>query len=365
MGNQDPQWEIEEIGIQGLTNGGDYSRMIRIDVMNLRQDGKSDDVGGTLVSVNELLCAPNTFEILRTGRSGENKPAGTLSVLSADILNRPTIVDYLVGGCELNLMVAVDFTLSNGHPTDPKSLHYRQEKRMNEYQQAMLKIGKLVQNYAQNKTFPIWAFGAKIDHIKRDCLPLGKPGGHTGVRGLLEAYEAAFDIPGFGLSGPTNFSPVLREAAAEAVKANTYRANPCYSILVVLTDGIVTDLEETVDTIVEISQSSPLSIVVIGVGKADFRKMVLLDGDNGILRNSFGEPAERDIVQFVPYRQYASNVDKLALEVLREIPRQFVGYFHLRNIKPNPPSCISNFEEEEVFLDVDQKAEEKINRFAI
>ncbi len=33
-------------------------------------------------------------------------------------------MDYLRGGEQINLMVAVDFTGSNGNPKDPDSLHY-------------------------------------------------------------------------------------------------------------------------------------------------------------------------------------------------------------------------------------------------
>ena len=65
--------------------------------------------------------------------------------------------------------------------------------------------------------------------------------------------------------------------------------------------------------------------------------MELLDSDEGILRDSKGQAAERDIVQFVPFRKYSTNSDKLATEVLQEIPKQLVGFFQARNIKPNPP----------------------------
>mmetsp|Transcript_26984 Transcript_26984/g.44940 ORF Transcript_26984/g.44940 Transcript_26984/m.44940 type:complete len:550 (+) Transcript_26984:47-1696(+) len=347
--NQNPIWDIDEIGIQKLSNG-DYNRMVRIQVMNWRGDGKHDDMGGVVMSVNELLRVPNTFEVLRATRNGENKPAGSLSVISADILNRPTMVDYITGGCEINLMVAVDFTLSNGSPDDSKSLHYRGGKNPNEYQQAMSSIGGIVQNYATNKWFPIWGFGAKINHVKQDCLSLGGGRPVQGAQGLLNAYKNAFTIPEFALSGPTNFMPVLR-AAAETAAANQRRGKQCYSILVILTDGVITDVEQTVDMICRISETAPLSIVIIGVGKADFRKMEMLDDDSGFLRDSQGQPAERDIVQFVPYRKYATNVDKLTAEVLYEIPKQLVGYFQSRNVKPNAPIPMPTFHEKDIFVD--------------
>ena len=43
------------------------------------------------------------------------------------------------------------------------------------------------------------------------------------------------------------------------------------------------------------------SVIIVGVGDADFTCMEELDGDDGILTNSAGEPCPRDIVQFVEY----------------------------------------------------------------
>lgn len=33
--------------------------------------------------------------------------------------DRVTFLDYIFGGCEINVHVAIDFTLSNGNPNDP------------------------------------------------------------------------------------------------------------------------------------------------------------------------------------------------------------------------------------------------------
>lgn len=59
-------------------------------------------------------------------------------------------------------------------------------------------------------------------------------------------------------------------------------------------------MEPTVDLLVN-NCNLPLSIIIVGVGNAEFTNMVRLDGDNG-LYNSHGKKANRDIVQFVPFR---------------------------------------------------------------
>lgn len=60
---------------------------------------------------------------------------------------------------------------------------------------------------------------------------------------------------------------------------------------------------DTRNAIVQASKL-PMSLIIVGVGAADFTDMNELDGDNGVLKSPSGEPAKRDIVQFVPFREF-------------------------------------------------------------
>lgn len=59
-------------------------------------------------------------------------------------------------------------------------------------------------------------------------------------------------------------------------------------------------MDRTIDLIYNAAQL-PLSIIIVGVGNADFQNMTKLDGDGG-LYNSKGKLCIRDLVQFVPFR---------------------------------------------------------------
>lgn len=79
-----------------------------------------------------------------------------------------------------------------------------------------------------------------------------------------------------------------------------------------------------------------MSIIIIGVGNADFTKMNILDGDQGLF-NSQGQKVARDLVQFVPFNQFAGQPEILAQNVLQELPDQLAEYYRLMGIKPNKP----------------------------
>ena len=74
-------------------------------------------------------------------------------------------------------------------------------------------------------------------------------------------------------------------------------------MLLIITDGAISDMSETKRAIVYAS-TLPFSIIVVGVGSADFSAMDDLDCDAGLLRDHEGHTAQRDIVQFVPFRKF-------------------------------------------------------------
>ena len=109
----------------------------------------------------------------------------------------------------------------------------------------------------------------------------------------------------------------------------------------IITDGIITDLEATKYAIINACEL-PMSIIIVGVGNEDFSAMEELDGDEHKL--SVGKRvASRDIVQFVELRRFIGpnntwSKELLAKEVLAEIPQQFVGWMKGRGIYPKPRS---------------------------
>jgi copine 5/8/9 len=69
-----------------------------------------------------------------------------------------------------------------------------------------------------------------------------------------------------------------------------------YHVLLLLTDGVIHDMEETKQFIIDCAFLA-CSIIIIGVGNADFSAMVELDGDgDDVLTDSTGRKTPRDIV---------------------------------------------------------------------
>lgn len=101
-----------------------------------------------------------------------------------------------------------------------------------------------------------------------------------------------------GLGGPTLFGPLLEQFYHHVLAA---KGTQVYNILLLITDGCIHDMPKTKELIVKLSFEA-CSIIIIGVGDADFDAMEELDGDGGLLRDNNGRACQRDIVQFVEFR---------------------------------------------------------------
>uniref|UniRef100_A0A3Q7IFI0 Copine C-terminal domain-containing protein n=1 Tax=Solanum lycopersicum TaxID=4081 RepID=A0A3Q7IFI0_SOLLC len=100
-------------------------------------------------------------------------------------------------------------------------------------------------------------------------------------------------------------------------------------------DCVITDTLETQDALVRASDL-PLSILIVGVGNADFTQMEILDTDNGHrLESSTGRVVTRDIVQFVPMQEVHSGQISVVEALLEELPGQFLTYMRCRDIRPH------------------------------
>jgi len=185
---------------------------------------------------------------------------------------------------------------------------------------------------------PVYGFGGKLPGHKEanHCFPVTlNPSNHevSGVQGILNAYRNC--LKQIRLSGPTYFSHII--SGAHQMSSTPYTtSSQHYTILLIITDGIINDMNKTIQSIITAS-GNPMSIIIVGVGGADFSKMDILDGDDDVLSIG-GKRAQRDIVQFVPMKNFRNkSITELSSHVLAEVPGQFLDYMKLKKISPMEP----------------------------
>ena len=241
-----------------------------------------------------------------------------------------TFVDYLKAGVQIGLSVAIDFTGSNGSPNDPRSLHFIGGAEPNQYERAIYACGNIVAYYDYDQMFPCYGFGAKINNQPTPIFNLSlqaNPNIHL-IPNIIQEYHNALN--NVKLWGPTNFGPIIR-TTNNIIKQENDKLK--YNILMILTDGMIDDIDDTINELVN-GSFLPLSVIIIGIGSADFSAMKVLDADENPLISNGGVRACRDLVQFVPFLKYENDPQKLAQEVLAEIPKQILQYYDMNNLDP-------------------------------
>ena len=327
--NKKMRWKQFSVPFQQLCNC-DPDRPLKISFMDYRRTSHAVLIGSaetTYTRMSELLMSD--IEI----KDDKGQTTGVFSIQFMQLQQKYTFYDFLRGGVQLNLITAIDFTASNRDPRDPKSLHYSGVDFLNAYERCIRSVGEVLCPYDSDQSFPVFGFGAKVGGIINHCFPLTfNPQAPCvqGLEGIIGAYRNA--LAQVQLSGPTLFSHVIRAASQIAVES--WRESRTYTILLIITDGIINDMMDTKDAIVEAGRL-PLSIIIVGVGNNDFSAMDVLDADDVPLVSRAGYTMERDLVQFVPFNQFANkHYSVLAAEVLDEVPRQLVEWAELNGIRP-------------------------------
>ena len=320
----------------------------KIPVMYLKSE-KEDEDNTILIEIFDILHKRSlgnfrgTYSNLLNSQHFEIALINNIMAsINCRVVTHATFVSYLRSGINIQLTIGIDFTGSNGHYKDPPSLHYL-GGGLNNYEAAIRSCGDIVSSYDKEQSFPVFAFGFNFTN---DCLnnfdgkytefnyPINCNVEDPSIKyidGVLQQYRNF--ITKINLSGPTYFSPMINDLIMEVEKELEEGYLFHYHIIMILTDGMIDDMAATKDSLVAAS-FLPISVIIIGIGNGDFSKMDVLDADENPLYDSSGRKADRDLVQFVPYNKFKDNPQRLAEQVLEEIPRQVVEYYQHKGIPP-------------------------------
>ena len=324
-------YSSESINNDGLFNSIEIPSFLLLPSYTVNFYNNNKIIGSFNKKIDDLKISEPNKPQLKISISKNNN---LLIYDNSEIKKSYTFLDYISAGVRIGLSIGIDFTGSNGHPLDKGTLHSLVGNKKSDYEKAIKACGDIVAYYDYDQLFPVYGFGAIINGspVKEAsmCFNLNfkeNPDIYT-VNNIIKIYHECLKDDKLTFSGPTEFAPIINKVISQ-IKDNKLE----YHILMILTDGVIDDLQETIDALVK-GSFSPLSVIIIGIGDADFKKMEILDGDEVPLISSIGERRMRDLVQFVPFNKFKNDENKLSREVLEEIPRQIVDYYQMNNLEP-------------------------------
>ncbi|CAG8491554.1 4267_t:CDS:1 [Dentiscutata heterogama] len=320
--SKNPEWEPMFLSENDLWNNVNNSDKIGFKYF---KDGRKNPklLCNKIWTIDDFIKNAGTLQRIIFEKHGE---------IRLSYKKEKTFLDYIEGGLEIQLSIAVDFTASNfDRGID---LHGLKSKN-SEYERAMHLVGTILEKYDSDGHIPVYGFGGEfyenstVSHSF--LLTSGGSSHNTGISRAIDIYKHS--LQNVNLSGPTNFSPII-QTISNNLKELVSIQNNVYGILLIITDGIISDLNNTIEAIMN-ATIYPLSIVIVGVGNANFNAMKLLD-DELLNRKWDVNLQPRDIVHFVRMNDFIRgkiNID-LPKAVLKEIPDQIMEYMKIHNIEP-------------------------------
>ena len=154
--NTTPVWNPFKIKLGQLCNG-DRALPLKIEVFSHDEEHTDKLYGECLTTINTIIVDNKKEYNLMKGKI----IAGNFKIDSFTIFERPSFMEYLRSGWAINLSLAIDFTASNGEVSEKDSLHWQDPSGqiLNQYEQAILGVGKVMEPYALDGQLATFGFG--------------------------------------------------------------------------------------------------------------------------------------------------------------------------------------------------------------
>ena len=126
----------------------------------------------------------------------------------------------------------------------------------NDYETCIWSIGSFFSPYDSDQLFPVLDFGGKIGDILSHCFSLTFKSSNMNVHNLQGIIDANRNYIYHGqLVGPTLFASLIQ--AVTTATRPSFIESLTYTIPMNLTDGIVIDLNETINVALAASSTPP------------------------------------------------------------------------------------------------------------
>ena len=248
-----PWWDPQTLYMTEFCNNN-KQLPLRITVFNYKNHGEHSEYGHVETTTRGIeMQAGESFTLLNQ----KGQKTGQLTFNQFEMDMRPSLLEYLKHGWQMDVSIAVDFTLSNLEIRDPRSLHRQNiDGQMNSYEKAIFEVCNVMSKYAIEGCFNVYGFGGIPHYVKSHTNDKvvsrlwnlnGKDDPRCkGTMEVLAAYQKG--IMNTTLAGPSYFGTLLNRVKTSIMNSlyqNGLDANRVYHVVIIITDGECHDMQET------------------------------------------------------------------------------------------------------------------------
>lgn len=270
----------------------------------------------------------------------KQKSAGVIKIADSDIRKGYSFSEYLFGGLDLSIIFCVGFTEEGSG----SSSHKLSSKEKNDYELIMSLLSPGFQYYSKNKNIDLYGYGADTRFPNADgetwnnkisnffpCsgdLEISR----TDLKDVLKDYRKT--LGHCQLCSPAVFAPCL-EFIIPRIEANLEKNPDNYTTVVFLANESDKGMAKTLDWMVKAS-NLPLSILILGIGDADFSEFGIFTKDTRKLIGSNLEHIKRDFVNFMKFdgKAVRKNPAQFVEKIFSALPTQIIEYYEMVDRNP-------------------------------
>ena len=243
------------------------------------------------------------------------------------------LLKLLQKGLNIDLIIAIDFTQSNGNINNPSCLHYIKDDFVNNYEKGIREIYKIFSIYNKSNQYDLFGFGGLNYYFNNCnyCFDIKDmndnindiKNNEQNIEKIISLYKKAVDTTLFEKG--TYFSSVLVHTyniIRNKMIKNKGTNSLNYNVLLIISDGKIHDTDWTIGWL-EICSILPLSIVIIGVGEYVTKDMKILNGEIAYEKKII----ENSNVHYVHFKDFNEDINKLKENALKYIPENISEYF--------------------------------------
>ena len=112
-----PWWDTMQLGMTEFCNNDKYLP-IRFSVYSFSNSGPNQMYGSVTCTTRDIEMLPEAKKEMKI-KDSKGKVTGKLEFKQFDMDMKPSLVEYLTNGWEMQVSIGIDFTLSNLEITDP------------------------------------------------------------------------------------------------------------------------------------------------------------------------------------------------------------------------------------------------------
>ncbi|KAI6660894.1 Copine-9 [Oopsacas minuta] len=285
---------------------------------------------------------------IQTEKGHQYINSSSIDIHECRIVKFPTAVDYLLGGHEISLTLAIDFTVSNGNYTLSSSYHHLTPSDDNLYVECIKSVINFTQKFSNNShsNLPIiaYGFGAAPVHLGQisQCFALNQEERNPTILSSDKLwYHYTNIVKNTEPARLASLRHVIHKCLHDVMAQERYIQ---YRVCYVLTTGNICDMLEVKELLVE-SAKYPLSIVFIGVGdQKGSEKLEELTNTDKLISSNGSKTVRSNILyrnwkslKFETLNKGQNILSAISLNLTSILLEQFRDYYRLMNLEPPRP----------------------------